>query len=195
MQNSLIKLSRFLLSNLALTTTATAALPPRTEADSAALLDKPSPEWFLSQALVRMINLGWASVTASYKCLETLSVITLTTRQNWFTNITGTTQTVEPLRLCYEGYEMLYRVSEEIMGRISGSLKKADKKSPVHKALKQAYRTKILHLEASIIDLRREGEVTKPVPTNATSAVAANIIRGVGVGVGVVTDVKKEPKF
>lgn len=90
----------------ALTTTATAALPPRTEADSAALLDKPSylsplsplptrlltwgggrrrPEWFLSQALVRMINLGWASVTASYKCLETLSVITLTTRQNWFT--------------------------------------------------------------------------------------------------------------
>jgi hypothetical protein len=25
---------------------------------------------------------------------------------------------------------MLYRVSEEIMGRISGSLKKADKKSP-----------------------------------------------------------------
>jgi len=73
---------------------------------------------------------------------------------------------------------MLYRVSEEIMGRISGSLKKADKKSPgtqqrpntsapsavlrssrafvraVHKALKQAYRTKILHLEASIIDLR-----------------------------------------
>lgn len=81
-------------------------------------------------------------------------------------------------RLCYEGYEMLYRVSEEIMGRISGSLKKADKKSPgtqqrpttsapsavlrssraivraVHKALKQAYRTKILHLEASIIDLR-----------------------------------------
>jgi hypothetical protein len=32
-----------------------------------------------------MINLGWASVTASYKCLETLSVITLTTRQNWFT--------------------------------------------------------------------------------------------------------------
>ena len=33
-------------------------------------------------------------------------------------------------RLCYEGYEMLYRVSEEIMGRISGSLKKADKKSP-----------------------------------------------------------------
>jgi hypothetical protein len=33
------------------------------------------------------------------------------------------------------------------------------------------------------------------MPTNATSAVAANIIRGVGVGVGVVTDVKKEPKF
>ncbi len=45
------------------------------------------PEWFLSQALVRMINLGWASVTASYKCLETLSVITLTTRQNWFTYV------------------------------------------------------------------------------------------------------------
>jgi hypothetical protein len=33
-------------------------------------------------------------------------------------------------RLCYEGYEMLCRLSEEIMGRISGSLKKADKKSP-----------------------------------------------------------------
>jgi hypothetical protein len=96
----------------------------------------------------------------------------------------------------------------------------------VHKALKQAYRTKILHLEASIADLRvrvfwwpatqisladsvapsllcvvrtttlqREGEVTRPLATNATSAVAANIIRGVGVGVGVVQEVKKEPKF
>jgi hypothetical protein len=88
----------------------------------------------------------------------------------------------------------------------------------VHKALKQAYRSKILHLEASITDLRvripcllkvctsfgdadglglqKEGEVaTRPATTNAPTAVAANIIRGVGVGVGVVTDVKKEPKF
>jgi len=38
--------------------------------------------------------------------------------------------------------------------------------------------------------IQKEGEVATRPATNA-----ANIIRGVGVNVGVVADIKKEPKF
>lgn len=42
-----------------------------------------SVEWFLSNALVVMINLIWASVSTSYKCLELLAVMTTNSRKTW----------------------------------------------------------------------------------------------------------------
>lgn len=84
----LIELGKFLLENLSLTIRdLTEREDPDTEKYVFYTLNfanfTSEREWLISTTLLVITNASWSSLSASYKCMEKLSVMTISMKRTW----------------------------------------------------------------------------------------------------------------
>jgi len=184
----LIQLGKFLLDNLSLTI--------RDVTDREDVETESEREWLISTTLLIITNASWSSLSASYKCMEKLSVMTIGMKRTWLnTTVSGSATSLEPLRVCFDGFELFRTICEDMMERIKNLLRKLNRKTIGEYSMKEIYNRKLNQLEASLTELKTESEQ----PVKRVRPGASNFVTGGQQIIGAMTntilqtsDVKKK---